>query len=469
MPLLRVSPTFVALIVASAFFMENLDGAAITIVLPQIAGTFVITPTAASLGITVYMVSQAIFIAISAWAADRFGPRDVFCWAIAVFVIASAVCGLSPNFSVFVAARIVQGAAAALMSPVGRVIVLRTAPKAELMRAFGITIWPGLIAPIVGQPIGGLIATYLSWQWIFFLNLPIGVLGIALLLGCVDNRREDHKRQLDVAGFLLAAASLSALLYGLDRLSHNVSDWALAGGLLVAGLALGVLTIRRARSHPTPLVDVGLAKIRTFAFTSISGGTPFRVAMGAAPFLLPLLFQIGFGMSPFDASLLMLAYAGANLLMKAATNMILRRYGFRRVLVVNGVITVVSVLLFAALVPGVPVWAIVAVLALAGFTRSLQFTALNTLAFADIPQSAMSGASTVQAMVQQIAFAFGIALGAVILSLSAAVRGSATVSAVDFQIAFLVSTLMTAASMPWLFGLAHDDGAEISGHAAGRR
>lgn len=457
-----------AFIVASAFFMENLDGAAITIVLPQIAGTFAITPTAASLGITVYMISQAIFIAISSWAADRFGPRDVFCWAIAVFVISSAVCGLSPSFSVFVIARIVQGAAAALMSPVGRVIVLRTAPKAELMRAFGVTIWPGLIAPIIGQPIGGLIATYLSWQWIFFLNLPIGLAGIALLLSCVDNRREDHDRQLDVLGFVLAAASLSALLYGLDRLSHDSSAWLPAAGLLSAGLVLGVLTLRRARNYPSPLIDIGLMKIRTFAFTSVTGGTPFRIAMGAAPFLLPLLFQMGFGMSPFDASLLMLAYAGANLLMKVVTNTILRRFGFRQVLVVNGVITVVGVLLFAALVPGVPVPLILAILALAGFTRSLQFTALATLAFADIPQPAMSGASTLQSMMQQISFAFGIALGAVILNISAAVRGSVAVGIADFQVAFLLSAVLVAASMAWVFRLAHDDGAEVSGHTARR-
>jgi EmrB/QacA subfamily drug resistance transporter len=467
-PLLRVSPTFVAFIVASAFFMENLDGAAITIVLPQIAHTFAITPTAASLGITVYMISQAIFIAVSSWAADRFGPRDVFCWAIGVFIIASAVCGLAPDFSVFVVARIVQGAAAALMSPVGRVIVLRTAPKGELMRAFGITIWPGLIAPIVGQPIGGLIATYLSWQWIFFLNLPIGLVGIALLIACVANRREDHKRELDVGGFVLAAASLSALLYALDRLAHDIDGWPVASGLVLGGLALGGLAIRRSRAHPSPLVDISLAKIRTFSFTSITGGTPFRIAMGAAPFLLPLLFEIGFGMSPFDASLLMLAYAGANLAMKAVTTAILRRYGFRQVLLVNGCITVLSVFLFAAMVPGVPIWLIVAILAVAGATRSLQFTALSTLAFADVPQAAMSGASTVQSMMQQIAFAFGIALGAVILSLSAAARGAASASVADFQVAFLISTLLIAASMPWLFRLAHDAGAEVSGHAARR-
>jgi len=190
--------------------------------------------------------------------------------------------------------------------------------------------------------------------------------------------------------------------------------------------------------------------------------------MGAAPFLLPLLFQMGFGMSPFDASLLMLAYAGANLLMKVVTNTILRRFGFRQVLVVNGVITVVGVLLFAALVPGVPVPLILAILALAGFTRSLQFTALATLAFADIPQPAMSGASTLQSMMQQISFAFGIALGAVILNISAAVRGSVAVGIADFQVAFLLSAVLVAASMAWVFRLAHDDGAEVSGHTARR-
>ncbi len=240
MPLLRASPTLIALIVASAFFMENLDGAAITIVLPQIAGTFGITATAASLGITVYMVSLAIFIAMGAWAADRFGPRNVFCLAIAVFTLASIACGLSPHFWMFVLARTVQGIAAAFMSPVGRVIVLRSAPKNELMRAFGITIWPGLVAPIIGQPIGGLIATYTSWEWIFFLNVPLGILGIGLLLVYVDNQKEPTRRPLDVTGLLLTAASLSALLYGLDRLAHEDPQLWLTGGLLVAGLLFSV-------------------------------------------------------------------------------------------------------------------------------------------------------------------------------------------------------------------------------------
>ncbi len=470
-PLLRASPTLIALIVACSFFMENLDGAAITIVLPQVAGTFAITPSAASLGITVYMVSLAIFIAMSAWAADRFGPRNVFCWAIVFFTLSSVACGLSPHFWIFVVARTIQGAAAAFMSPVGRVIVLRTAPKSELMRAFGITIWPGLVAPIIGQPIGGLVATYLSWEWIFFLNLPIGIAGIVLLLTFVDNRREDHKRRLDIVGLALTAASLSSLLYGLDRIAHEDPAWWLSVGLLVAGLIVGAQAVRRARGHDYPLVDIGLAKVHTFALTSISGGTFFRVAMGAVPFLLPLLFQIGFGMTAFDASLLMLAYAGGNLGMKVATNAILRRFGFRRVLAVNGIIVIVSIVSFAFLVPGVPLVLVVASLLLAGLTRSLQFTALNTLAFADIPQSAMSSASSMQAMVQQIAFAFGIALGAVVLSLSSEFRGGmgAGISVPDFQVAFVVSAAMTIAAMPWLLRLAGNAGDEISGYATASR
>ena len=467
---IRPSSTLIALIAASAFFMENLDGAAITIVLPHIATTFAITPTAASLGITVYMVSLAIFISMSAWAADRFGPRNVFCWAIGAFTLASIACGLSPHFWVFVVARMIQGVAGAFMSPVGRVVVLRSAPKNELMRAFGITIWPGLVAPIVGQPIGGLIATYLSWQWIFFLNVPIGIIGILLLLTFVENRREDHKRRLDLVGLGFMATSLSALLYGLDRLAHEDPNWWLSGGLLVAGVVFGLLAIRHARGHDYPLVDVGLARVRTFASTSISGGTFFRIAMGAAPFLLPLLFQIGFGMTAFNASLLMLAYAGGNLAMKSVTTPILRRFGFRRVLVVNGVFAILTVLAFAFLVPGVPLFVILAALAFAGLTRSLQFTALNTLAYADIPQSSMSSASSMQTMVQQIAFAFGIAFGAVILSLSAAFRGGigAGISVPDFQVAFLVSTLMTIAAMPWLVRLAHNAGDEVSGYSAAR-
>lgn len=470
MPIFRSGSTFVALIVAFAYFMENLDGAAITIILPQIAETYRLSPTAASLGITAYMVSLAIFLAMSGWAADRFGPRNVFCWAIAAFAVASAACALSPHFWMFVAARAVQGIAAAFMSPVGRVIVLRTAPRHELMNAFGITVWPGLIAPIVGQPIAGLIATYLSWQWVFLLNVPLGLIGVALLLACVENRKEHGARKLDVTGLVLTAISLTSLLYALDRLARDTAHLALPALLLIVGAASGIQAVRHAKRHDAPLIDLTLARIRSFAATAIWGGTFFRVAMGASPFLLPLLFQIGFGMTAFHASLLMLAYAAGNLIMKAATNGILRRFGFRRILVVNGAIVVVSVLAFAALVPGVPPVAIAAALLFAGLTRSLQFTSLNTLAYAEIPHGAMSNASALQSMVQQIAFAFGIALGAVILSLSATVRGAGpnAIGVIDFQIAFVVSALFTAAAIPSLRTLAHDVGNDVSGYSARR-
>jgi MFS family permease len=356
------------------------------------------------------------------------------------------------------------------MSPVGRVIVLRTAPRHELMNAFGITVWPGLIAPIVGQPIAGLIATYLSWQWVFLLNVPLGVIGIALLLACVENRKELHAAKLDITGLVLTAVSLSALLYALDRLARDPAHAGIALGLIVIGLLAGAQAVRHARGHDAPLIDLSLARIRSFAATSIWGGTFFRVAMGASPFLLPLLFQTGFGMTAFHASLLMLAYAAGNLVMKAATNWILRRFGFRRVIMVNGLIVVLSVFAFAALVPGVPLPAVAAVLLFAGLTRSLQFTSLNTLAFAEIPHGAMSNASALQSMLQQIAFAFGIALGAVILSLSAVVRGAGpgAIGVVDFEIAFVIAALFTAAALPSLRTLAHDVGDEVSGYSVRR-
>jgi EmrB/QacA subfamily drug resistance transporter len=460
----------VASIVAFAFFMETLDGAAIVIVLPHIASAFGVGLAGASLSVTIYMVSLAIFIPMSGWAGDRFGPRNVFCWAIAAFTLASVACGLSPQFWMFIVARTIQGAAAAFMSPVGRVIVLRSAPKHEMVGAFGITIWPGLIAPIVGQPIGGVIATYASWEWIFFMNVPLGIIGIAMMLTFVDNRKEDTTRRLDLVGLALTAASLSALLYGLDRLAHQEPQAWLTAGLIVGGLIVGIGAIRHAHGHPYPLIDTTLARVPNFAATSIWGGTPFRIAMGAAPFLLPLLFQVGFGMTAFDASLMMLAYAGGNLLMKAVTTAMIRRYGFRRIIVVTGLLVILSFLSFALFVPGVPLGLILIGLAFAGVVRSLQFTALNTLAFADIPHTGMSNASALHAMVQQICFAFGIALGAVILSFSATLRGGAgaAIGVADFQIAFLAATVMTIVAMPSLFRLAHDAGDEVSGYGARR-
>jgi Na+/melibiose symporter-like transporter len=283
----------------------------------------------------------------------------------------------------------------------------------------------------------------------------------------VENRKQPDTRRLDVTGLALTAVSLASLLYALDRLARDTTHIGLTLILLVIGGAAGVQAVRHANRHDAPLIDWSLSRIRSFSATSISGGTFFRVAMGASPFLLPLLFQIGFGMTAFHASLLMLAYAAGNLVMKAATNQVLRRFGFRRVLMVNGAIVVLSVLAFAALVPGVPLVAIVTVLLLAGLTRSLQFTSLATLAFAEIPHGAMSSASALQSMIQQIAFAFGIALGAVVLGLSATVRGVGpnAIGVVDFQIAFVVAALFTAAAIPSLRTLAHDAGDEVSGYS----
>ena len=471
MPLFRSSSTLVALIVAFAFFMENLDGAAITIVLPQIAETYGIGPAEASLGITIYMISLAVFIPMSGWAAERLGARNVFCWAIAGFTLASIACGLSPTFEMFVAARTVQGAAAAFMSPVGRAIVLRTATKQEMVAAFGITIWPGLMAPIIGQPIGGLIATYASWEWIFFLNAPLGVIGIIMMLAVVDNQKEERRRRLDFTGLLLMAGSLVALLYGLDRLAHEEPGWWLTAALLVAGAGLGVAAVRHANRSAHALIDTRLIHVRTFAVTSITGGTFFRVAMGATPFLLPLLFQIGFGMTAFDASLMMLAYAGGNLAMKAITTATIKRFGFRRILIVNGILVVLSVLSFVFFVPGVPIVLMVVALVFAGVVRSLQFTALNTLGFADIPPQGMTDASAMQSLLQQIAFAFGIAIGAVILSLSATLRvgPGAPIDTPDLQVAFLAATVMTVLAMPSLRRLAPDAGDGVSGHVPAAR
>ncbi len=471
MPLVRSNATLVALIVASAFFMENLDGSAVVVVLPQMAATFHTTASVASIGITIYMVSLAVFLPISAWAADRIGARDLFCAAIAVFTLASIACGYSADLWQFALARAIQGAAAAFMSPVGRIVVLKTAPKHELMQAFGITIWPGLVAPILGQPIGGLIATYATWQWIFFLNVPLGVLGIAAVLRFIENQREPEKRRLDFIGLLLSAASLSLLLFGLDSLAREQSHLGLTVGVLLAGLVLGIAAVRHTHGHEYGLIDTRLAAVPTYSATTIWGGTFFRTAMGAVPFLLPILFQISFGLSPFDTGLLMLAYAGGNLAMKAVTNPILRRFGFRRVLIVNGVLVILSTFACVALVPGVPIVAVGAVLFFAGLVRSLQFTALNTLAFADIPPAGMSGASALMAMMQQIAFAFGIALGAVILNLSSGLAGGGANTVLpigSFQVAFLATAFLTVAAMPWLVRLAEDAGDSVSGHSARR-
>ena len=319
----------ISLLVAGAFFMENLDGTVVVTALPQMAQTFGVHPVDLNIGVSSYMLTLAILIPASGWVADRFGLRTVFAAAIGVFTLASILCGYCHSLETFVLARILQGAGGAMMVPVGRLAVLRTTEKHDLLNAIAIITWPGLAAPMLGPPVGGFITTYASWPWIFFLNVPLGIIALPLALRLIPNTKGEAA-QFDWTGFALTGAACFLLIYGVGLVGQNDgSPWMGVASILV-GVVFGMLAAAHAKRRPNALLDFRALKICSYA-VSIYGGSLFRVAIATVPFLLPLLFQIAFGLSPFASGLLVLAVFAGNLGMKPFTTAVLRRWSFRRV------------------------------------------------------------------------------------------------------------------------------------------
>jgi EmrB/QacA subfamily drug resistance transporter len=452
----------IALLVAGAFFMENLDGTVVVTAMPQMAASFGVHPADLNIGVSAYMLTLAVLIPASGWVADRLGARRVFTSAIALFTLASMLCGLSQGLGTFTAARIVQGIGGAMMVPVGRLAVLRTTPKPELMRAIATITWPGLAAPVLGPPVGGFITTYASWHWIFFLNLPLGVIGILLAGKLIPRGTQAGPKPFDATGFVLVGLACFGLMYALDQLSRAPGAWPAALPGLAASLAIGALAIRHTRRHAHPLVDPWALGERSFAVT-IRGGSLFRISIGAIPFLLPLLFQVGFGLSAFHAGLLVLTVFAGNLAMKLGATRILRRFSFRTTLLAGGVLNAATTFACALFTPATPIAVIAALLFVGGLTRSMLFTAFNTLAFADIPQARMGGANTLFNMAQQMAMGLGIAVGALALRLAGRLWHGPTgaTSLAAFHAAFIVTGLIAIAGVLDALTLAPDSGDHV--------
>lgn len=459
---------FVTLIVAVALFMETMDSTVIATSLPMIAADLGEDPIALKLALTSYLLSLAVFIPVSGWMADRFGARTVFRAAIVVFAVGSAACGFSQGLADFVLFRIVQGMGGAMMVPVGRLVILRSVPKAELISALAWLTVPALMGPVIGPPFGGFISTVFSWRWIFWINIPIGLLGVYLATRFIENFREADVPPLDVKGFFLSGLGLAGLAFGFTVIGQPLFPPAFVFGLLTVGAIACTLYVRHALTIDAPLLDLRLLKIDTF-FANIVGGFLFRIGVGATPFLLPLLLQLGFGMTALQSGLLTFATAVGAIAMKTTAAPIIRRFGYKQVLVWNAVISsafVAAAALFTAATPGA---VILAVLLVGGFFRSLQFTAVNSIAYADIEEQDMSKATSFASVAQQLSMSAGVAVGAFVLEFERLGRETHEVVASDFIPAFLSVAAIAASSALIFARLPKNAGSSLSckAHAVG--
>ncbi len=438
----------VALIVATAGFMETLDGTVVNTALPAMAAAFGTTPLAMSLGITAYLLAVVVFVPAAGWAAERFGARDVFASAVAAFTLASLACGLAPSLPWFVAARIAQGAAAAFMSPVGRIVVLHETPKSRLIEALGMITWPMLIAPVVGPVLGGALVEVASWRWIFFLNIPLGLAGVALVLRFIPAHAGGERRPFDLAGFALTGIALASLVQGLTQLGERTGAAAVSLPLIALGLAAGAGAHWRSRRAPAPLLSLGSLRVASFFHAAAGAGFVARTAINASPFLLPLMFQIAFGMNALQAGALVLVYMAGNLLMKTGTTAVLRRFGYRDVLAWVGLACAAMMAACGLLRPGVSPLVLYPVLFAAGMARSMYFTAVTTVAFVDVAPTERAGASALSTLLVQLSTALSVALATFILSLSRTLHGGSALELGDFRHAWLaVAALMAVAAL----------------------
>ena len=452
-----------AIIIAVALFMQNLDSTVVTTALPVMARSFHVDPLYMSVAITSYLIALSVFIPASGWVADHFGARQVFRTAVIVFTLGSIFCGIAPDLLSLVAARILQGVGGAMMVPVGRLLLLRSISRSQMVSAMAWLMIPSLLGPVLGPPLGGFIVSAASWRWVFFINVPIGVIGVTAVSIFIPDKREDGRGgHLDTVGVVLSGLAMALLMIGLETIGRGMIPvyWtvlAFMGGFLACWLyAL------HARRQANPVLDFSLMKIPTFSVSVLSGSL-FRVAVGAMPFLLPLMLQLGFGKSPLTSGLITFSAAAGSLLMKVAARPILARFGFRSVLIWNGVIAALSVSVCALLRPEWPIWLMDSLLFIAGFFRSLQFTAYNSIAYGDIPRPRMSAATTLYATIQQLSLTLGVVIGAATLEISAWAGGHHAPTQFDYIIAFLTISFIALCGAPLCAGLPANAGELLSG------
>ena len=447
--------------------MQSLDSTVIATALPTIARSLGESPLRLNVAITCYLLSLAVFIPISGWTADRFGARRVFSGAIVVFTLGSIGCGCADSLPALVIARIVQGMGGAMMVPVGRLVLLRVVPKSDLVRAMSYVSIPALIGPVMGPPLGGFIVTYASWRWIFFINIPVGILGIVLINLLIADLKETGRRPFDLPGFVLTGVGLATLALGFENVGRGALPTTAILALFAAGAICTVLYARHASRAEHPIIDLALMKIPTYASATI-GGFLFRMGLGALPFLLPLMLQVGFGLNALSSGLLTFASAAGAMTMKMTAAPIIRTLGFRIVLVGDAMISALFLFSYSLFRPDTPHLVIFLTLLAGGFFRSLQMTSINTLSYADVPPAMLSRATSFTSMAQQLSQTAGVATGALLLQLLLLLRGGTALSAADFYPAFIGVAMISLLSVPFFMRMASDAGAEVSGRSVAR-
>lgn len=458
---MKIDKTYtVSLVVAIAFFMQGLDTTAVNTAIPAMARSFNTDVVHLSAGITSYLIALAIFIPVSGWIADRYGTRRVFCTSIVLFITASALCGMSQTLTQFVIFRIFQGMAGAMMTPVGRLAVLKSVTKDKLVTAMAYIVWPALVAPILGPVVGGYLTTYWTWHWIFYLNIPISIICVILGWRFIPEEEKSNlpKKRFDLVGFVLSGSALVGFMYGVELLSRREVPYYVSVLLILVSICLLLFNVRYSKHISNPLIDYSVIRIPTYKVTIFTGSLS-RMVIGVAPYLIPLMFQEGFGLNPFESGSLFLATMAGNLAMKPATIWVMRHYNFRTVLVVNGFLVALFSFFTALLLPTTPVILIVVVMFLSGMFRSMQFSAITTLAFAEIPQQQMTAANTLYSTVQQMSTGMGIAMGAVFLRFSNMINGySEHYTVADFRLAFIFVAILGIVSLYGFTKLTPDAG-----------